>query len=184
MKNTNGLLFIHLGKRMRGPEGREIGQIRNITLENITAEGPYEPYCAIPMSYFDYKDNDYLQYPWIYSTRKNEDESLKVRGRNLPWQLSSNICGLKSNPLKNITLRNVHFKVDGGVTEYEKTVPDTAPAYPEIMVYGWTLPAKGIYFRHIEGLLLDNVTVESYRPDEREDFVFEDVTFVNEYTQT
>jgi len=51
------------------------------------------------------------------------------------------------------------------------------PEYPEIMVYGWTLPAKGIYFRHVEGLLLDNVTVESYRPDEREDFVFEDVTF-------
>ena len=29
----------------------------------------------------------------------------------------------------------------------------------------------------IDGLFLDNVTVESYMPDAREDFVFEDVTF-------
>lgn len=44
------------------------------------------------------------------------------------------------------------------------------------MVYGWTLPDKGIYFRHIEGLILDNVTVESYRTDVSENFVFEDIT--------
>ncbi len=60
-----------------------------------------------------------------------------------------------------------------------KEVPDIAPEYPEIMVYGWTLPAKGIYFRHIDGLLLDNVTVESYMPDVREDFVFDDVVGVH-----
>lgn len=49
-------------------------------------------------------------------------------------------------------------------------------SYSEIMVYGWTLPDKGIYFRHIEGLILDNVTVESYRTDVSENFVFEDIT--------
>ncbi|MBE5742899.1 MAG: hypothetical protein E7360_06275, partial [Clostridiales bacterium] len=47
MTNVNAPIFIHLGKRMRGPKGREIGKIRNVTLENITAEGPYEPYEVI-----------------------------------------------------------------------------------------------------------------------------------------
>ena len=93
------------------------------------------------------------------------------------WQLSSNMCGLPERPIKNLTLRNIHLKVNGGVTEYNKEVPDEAPEYPEIMVYGWTLPAKGIYFRYIEGLTLDNVTVDSFYPDAREDFVFEHVTF-------
>lgn len=176
MKNTNGLIFIHLGARMRGPAGREIGEIRNVTLENITADGPYEPYCIMPFNYHSYKRNDYLQYPWIFSSLKNSDEELVKNGRNTPWQLSSNICGLKGKPLKNITLRNVHLKVAGGVTEYSKEVPEKASEYPEIMGYGWTLPAKGIYFRYVEGLVLDNVTVESYRPDSREDFVFENVT--------
>ena len=35
---------------------------------------------------------------------------------------------------------------------------------------------KGIFFRHINGLTLENVAVESYLPDAREDFFFEDVT--------
>lgn len=180
MKNTNGLLFIHLGKRMRGPEGREVGEIRNITLENITAEGPYEPYICIPANYFDYKTDEFVQYPWVFEpSDRHKDGKITTEGRNTSWQLSSNVCGLKDKPLENITLRNVHFKVWGGVTEYEKKVPDVAPEYPEIMVYGWTLPAKGIYFRHVDGLLLDNVTVESYRPDMREDFVFEDVKNLN-----
>jgi len=174
MKNTNGLLFIHLGNRMRGPEGLEVGEIRNVILENITAEGPYEPCRGLPCSYFDFKkDSNYLLCPWDFYNAYFPES--KAYGRNSPWQLSSNVCGLKDKPLKNIVLRNVHFKVAGGVEEYNREVPDVAPEYPEIMVYGWTLPAKGIYFRHIDGLLLDNVTVESYRPDAREDFVFEKV---------
>ena len=35
MTNVNAPIFVHIGKRMRGPAGREIGKIRNITLENI-----------------------------------------------------------------------------------------------------------------------------------------------------
>lgn len=63
--------------------------------------------------------------------------------------------------------------LDGGVKEYEKNVPEEAPNYPETFGYGWILPAKGIYFRYVDGLTLDNVTVQTERPDVREDFVFE-----------
>ena len=179
MKNTNGLLFVHIGKRMRGPSGREIGEIRNITLENITADGPYVPYTVVPAYYINYKMHDWYQYPWIFDSKKNDetDYEFRMNGASSPWQLSSNMCGLPERKIKNLTLRNIHLKVNGGVTEYERNVPDKAPEYPEIMVYGWTLPAKGIYFRHIDGLTLDNVSVSSFYPDSREDFVFEDVTF-------
>lgn len=56
-----------------------------------------------------------------------------------------------------------------------REVPETAQSYPEVYVYGRVLPAKGIYFRHAENVTLENVTVETYRPDTREDFVFDDV---------
>ena len=179
MKNTNGLLFVHLGQRMRGPEGREIGEIRNVTLENITADGPYVPYPIVPAYYVNYKIHDWYQYPWVFDPKKNSETDYEFlrNGASSPWQLSSNMCGLPGKPIKNLTLRNVHLKVNGGVTEYKKEVPDKAPEYPEIMVYGWTLPAKGIYFRYVEDLTLDNVTVDSFYPDAREDFVFEKVTF-------
>ena len=54
-------------------------------------------------------------------------------------------------------------------------MPEEAHDYPEVYVYGRILPAKGIYFRHIKGLTLENVTAETYREDARRDFVFEDV---------
>lgn len=176
MKNTNGLLYIFLGDRMRGPEGMEVGEIRNVTLENITAEGPYESYMTIPMGYKTYYGNDYWQVPWV---ARKQFKKLPEEAQNLTredgWQLSSNMTGMPDHPLKNITLRNVHLKVAGGVKEYEREVAEPSRPYPEIWNLGWTLPAKGIFFRHIDGLTLENVKVESYRPDAREDFIFEDV---------
>ena len=171
MKNVNAPLFIHLGKRMRGPAGRDIGRIRNITLENITAEGPYEEYEIVPWNYSSYKKKDIRQNPKIFGVA----DSFDGKALTDEWQMTSNICGLKGYPLQNITLRNIHFKLDGGVVEYNRDVPEEAQDYPEVYVYGRILPAKGIYFRHIEGLTLENVTVETYREDRRSDFVFEQV---------
>ena len=90
--------------------------------------------------------------------------------------MTSNVCGLKESPLENIVLRNVHLKLDGGVKGYKKEVPEEAQDYPEVFVYGRILPAKGIYFRHIDGLTLDNVTVQTYREDARAAFVYKNVT--------
>jgi hypothetical protein len=89
--------------------------------------------------------------------------------------MSSNVCGLKESVLENITLKNVHLKLDGGIQEYNRNVPEEAQDYPEVYVYGKILPAKGIYFRHIDGLTLENVSVETYRDDKREGFVFDSV---------
>ena len=175
MVNVNAPLFIHIGKRMRGPKGREIGQIKNVTLENINVDGPYEPYNITAWGYISYKNNDFRQYPWIFSGVTPENADLMISGRYTDWQMTSNCCGLPERHLENITLRNIHMKLDGGVQNYDKNVPDVPPAYPEVYVYGKILPAKGIYFRYIDGLTLDNVTVETYRPDAREDFVFEHV---------
>ena len=173
MTNVNAPIFIHIGQRMRGPEGREIGAIRNVTLENITVDGPYEPYPIIACNYGEYKRGDFYQYPWLFKAEPAaEGEDLRLTGRFKDWQITSNCCGLADHHLENITLRNVHLKVDGGVKTYNKDVPDVPPAYPEAYVYGKILPAKGIFFRYVDNLVLDNVTVDTYRPDVREDFVF------------
>lgn len=171
MVNVNAPIFIHVGKRMRGPAGREVGKIKNVRLENITAEGPYEPYEIIPWNYFSYKQNDVWQNPKIFGVAESFDGTKETDD----WQMTSNICGLKESPLENITLKNVHLKLEGGVKEYDREVPEEAQDYPEVYVYGRILPAKGIYFRHINGLTVENVTVETYRDDKREDFVFDKV---------
>ena len=48
---------------------------------------------------------------------------------------------------------------------------DTAGLSAQPLTFGSRLPAKGIYFRYIDGLTMENVTLKSYRNDEREDFV-------------
>lgn len=171
MTNVNAPLFVHVGKRMRGPQGREVGRIRNILLENITADGPYEEYEIMPWNYDSFKANDTVQNPKVFGIAESFDGTKETDD----WQMTSNICGLKESPLENITLKNVYLKLDGGVKEYNKAVPEKAQDYPEVYVYGRILPAKGIYFRHIDGLTLDNVKVDTYREDSREDFVFENV---------
>ena len=171
MQNVNAPIFIHIGRRMRGPKGRAIGRIRNVTLENITAEGPYEPYEIVAWNYYSYKANDFYQDPKVFGKAEGFDGTKATDD----WQMTSNICGLQESPLENIVLRNIRLKLDGGVQEFERNVPEVAQAYPEVYVYGRILPAKGIYFRHINGLTLDNVTVETYRKDKREAFVFEQV---------
>ena len=140
-------------------------------MENITAEGPYEEYEIVPWNYSSYKKKDIRQNPKIFGVA----DSFDGKALTNEWQMTSNICGLKGYPLQNITLKNIHFKLDGGVVEYNRDVPEEAQDYPEVYVYGRILPAKGIYFRHIEGLTLENVTVETYREDRRSDFVFDQV---------
>lgn len=175
MRNVNAPLFIHIGRRMRGPQDRELGRIKNITLENITAEGPYEPYEIVPWNYFSYKKNDTRQLPWVFGVAESFDDAEAKNTAESDWQMTSNVCGLAERYLQNITLKNVYLKLDGGVKEYNRNVPEEAQDYPEVYVYGRILPAKGIYFRYVDGLTLDNVRVETYREDKRDAFVFEKV---------
>jgi hypothetical protein len=156
---------------MRGPEGREIGHIRNVTFENISSVGPYEPYEIVAWNYDSYVANDVYQEPWKMKFEYMDSTLTK----DDPWQITCNMCGLKGYPLENITLRNVQLKLAGGVQDFNPDVPEEPKPYPEVNTYGRFLPARGIYFRHINGLTLDNVTIEMERADAREDFIFDNV---------
>jgi len=164
IRNAGTAFFVHVGQRMRGPEGREVGYIRNVRFENIVADGPYVPHTIIPWNYIHYVNKDYIQYPWDFNSQHKNGV-----------QCTSNACGLADRPLENITFKNIKLTVEGGITEWNPVVPDIVPPYPEVYVYGKVLPAKAIFFRHVNGLTIENFVVETYHPDAREDFVFENV---------
>ena len=89
MTNVNAPIFVHIGKRMRGPQGRAVGKIKNITLENITAEGPYEEYEIMPWNYFSYKANDNLQKPWIFGVAESFDDTKSGNTKESDWRTRS-----------------------------------------------------------------------------------------------
>lgn len=177
MVNVNAPIFIHLGERLRGPEGTKIGQISNIKISNLTAKGPYKPYKAIPWNYISFTKNDNVQYPWSFEYTHTKEELETKKKSN--WQFTSNICGYNGHIIRNITLENIYLEVQGGVKEFNRDVPKTYDTYPEVYVYGVTLPAKGIYFRDIEGLNLKNIVIKTINEDVREDLVLDNIKEVN-----
>lgn len=175
MKNINAPIFIHLGKRLRAPEGTKIGSISNLKISNITAKGPYVAYKTIPWNYISFTNNMRMQYHWNFNGLEHVE---KTKERVIkPWQFTSNICGLPNHYLKNIVFENLDIELYGGVKkgQYEENVPDDFNGYPEVYIYGWTLPSSGFYFRHIENLKLKNINFHVLTPDQRELMIFDDV---------
>ena len=172
MKNVCGApIFIHIGMRMRAPEGLQIGTVSNVSIENVTVDGPYEPFDIITANYNSFKAKEGRCYPWFY---KVNDEESKEPFRRL-WHVTSNICGLEGNPIRNVSIKNLKMRLYGGVNEFNADVPKIPKGYLEVYVYGEVLPASGIYFRNVKGLVMGNVNVETYKPDVREPFVYESV---------
>ncbi|MBP5466647.1 MAG: right-handed parallel beta-helix repeat-containing protein, partial [Clostridia bacterium] len=106
MVNVNAPIFVHLGRRMRGPDGMDLGRIKNIVFENIIATGEYKPYSAIPWNYNSFKINDVIQDPKIFGKADSFNGTESVDD----WQMTSNVCGLERVPLENIMLKNVYLK--------------------------------------------------------------------------
>lgn len=175
MQNVNAPFFIHLGRRMRGPKDLSIGSISNIKINNVVAKGPYVNYKTIPWNYISYVNNMTVQYHWNFWSTEPIVPTKETKKK--PWQFTSNICGLPGNYLKNISLNNISIELVGGVKkgQYEEIVKDNFDGYPEVFVYGWTLPSSGLFFRHIQNLKLKNINFSIKRKDDRKPIIFEDV---------
>ncbi len=181
MQNVGSPIFVHVGRRLRAPEGTQVGKIRNISFENITASGPYEPYRIIPWNYDSFIAKDEWQMPWWYpGTIRKEDRLPIEEYRQTDWQITSNVCGLEESYLENISFKNVSLSLAGGCKTEPFVSQKALCAYPEVFVYGARLPAKGIYFRYIDGLTLENVKIDTEREDIRDDFVFDMVSGLNQ----
>lgn len=154
MRNVGYPLFVILSDRRRGPAGTAIGSMKNIEISRITAVGPYEPFRAPQLTAL-----------W-------EGERM-----DMPCLMPSSVTGQPGVPIENISLSDLNFTVPGGGTEANRgvKVPEITHEYPENDRFGETLPAYGIYFRHVKGLYLKNIDIRPIEEDKREMLVFEDV---------
>ncbi|MCU0748607.1 MAG: glycosyl hydrolase family 28 protein [Akkermansiaceae bacterium] len=155
MRTTNNPLFIRLGHRnVDGP----VGSINGVTISDVTAEIP--------------------------NRRKSEMNKFPSYWRHLCTTLiTGSITGLPGHPVRNVKLRNISITY-GGIGETPKPdhirlkdltkVPECAPNYPESKMFG-VLPAWGLYCRHAENLIFDNVTLKVSGKDYRSAAVFDDV---------
>jgi polygalacturonase len=88
------------------------------------------------------------------------------------------VSGVPGHPVGAVTLDDVRIGLVGGVPidQVKMAVSELPGDYPQDDMFGHTLPASGLYLRHVRGLTIgQNVTTETDQPDARPDRVSVDV---------
>ncbi|TXG38616.1 glycoside hydrolase family 28 protein [Seonamhaeicola maritimus] len=105
-----------------------------------------------------------------------------VDNRELDKNSAFFITGMPNHYISDIHINNILMTVSGGGTKEdanktikEYTLETLGDWWPEFYLVG-TLPAHGIYARHVKGLLINNVNINTVTKDERPAIVFDDVT--------
>ena len=90
--------------------------------------------------------------------------------------IGCSITGLPGHPIEDVTLENLSLGFDGGGTREQagRAIPEREKSYPESTMFG-TLPAWGLYCRHVRGLTFRKLTLSTAQPDLRHALVFDDV---------
>ncbi|MBL7969336.1 MAG: hypothetical protein JNK09_20195 [Prolixibacteraceae bacterium] len=86
------------------------------------------------------------------------------------------ITGVPGHPIKNVTLENIEISLPGGGTaeNARHEVPEAEAEYPEVRTFGPTIPAYGIWARHIEGLKLKKISLILASSDVRPALIVQD----------
>ena len=86
------------------------------------------------------------------------------------------ITGVPGHYITDLTLENIEIELLGtGTAENAKhIVPEAIDQYPEVKTFGPTIPAYGVWARHVKGLKLKNITFKIKNNDLRPVFICED----------
>jgi len=87
------------------------------------------------------------------------------------------IAGLPDHPIEDLSLSNIFIDYAGGGTKEqgERAVPEHEKDYPEPSRFG-TIPAWGLWARHVRNFSADHVEFRAAQPDLRPTVVLDDVT--------
>lgn len=91
--------------------------------------------------------------------------------------LSSALTGIPGSYIENVILKDLVFNCKGTATlaEADAVVPEKINAYPQTnLIFGYSVPAFGMYARHVRGLVLENLIFRLRNPDARPAVVLDD----------
>jgi polygalacturonase len=96
--------------------------------------------------------------------------------------IGSSINGIPGHYIENVSLNNISIQYSGGgnITDSSEVVPEKEDQYPESNMFG-KLPAYGFFIRHVEGLTLNNISLNYKNDEKRPALIFNDADNVNIY---
>ena len=159
MKNVACPIILVVGERLRGPKGSVIGEMKNISISNVTVTGPYPEFIQIPMA-------------------QNSKEYYANNLTRKPVRMPMIIGGQPDSVIKNVSLSNIQYVAPGGGTEEDRGVKlnDYRTEYPMVESYGTKAPVYGMFARNVDNLKLYNVDFLTEKEDARDAIMLENVT--------
>lgn len=159
----------------------EGGVMKNMVFSNLTMRNVPRPIFMTFTQQKAYRDAPEEMYP-MKAMHNMVFSNIIVDNAKLDKNSVFFLTGMPGKPIKNITLRDIQLTVSGQGThaDAERT---NLPEYTLDVMKGWwpefskvgTLPASGFYFRHMEGVWLDNVQMTTIEEDARPPVIFDDV---------
>jgi len=177
---VNNLVFHNIKDAAIKIQMNEGGKMKNFIFSNLIMK---EVLCAVFMSF-----NNFTVYvdgptePAPMQTMKNftfsdfRVESKTIQKDNLKPLIL--ITGLPGHYIENVTFSNFSIIAPGGGKDSDgkiRTVPELDRIRPSLFQFREIIPAYGIYARHVKGLYLDNMIMNTETPDDRPAVICYDV---------
>ena len=162
-----------------------ISQLRNVFIHDVRVEVPTgKPDKGYPMARPELrmpaqKEDTNIHYthgaPWY-------DFSIDTNSALIPHNVfPSSISGIPGHPDENVVLKNITIIYDGGCDsslaylplESFKRIPEGIADYPEFSMFG-EIPLWGLYVRHLNGLILNNIRLVTKKKDYRTALMVDD----------
>lgn len=147
-------------------------ELDGVTISNVVMRGCYTPfYLRLADRGRPYTEG--MAKPPVGSLRNVNISNVIAVGAE---QFASSITGIPGHPVENVSLSNVNITCRGGGPREDREieVPELIHRYPDCHKFG-KLPAYGFFCRHVRGLRLDNVQLNTQAPDARHGFYGEDI---------
>lgn len=149
-------------------------ELKNVAISDITMDGVIVPISIrLGARLKTFREGDQPK----PTPGKLRDVTIKnVTAKNIEM-IGMLINGIPGYPVEALTLENIQLELPGGGSaEAAKiSLSEKEKAYPEFNMFGKTLPAYGIYVRHVRGVKFNNVRTSLLKPDARPATVFIDV---------
>ena len=147
------------------------GDLRNVTISDITMDRVGTPVSIRRGARFKtFRDGD------LPKTTPGKLAGVTIKNVTATNSATSGILinGVPGYPVETLLLENIQIEVPGGGTAEDAKIqlPENENGYPENGMFGKTLPAYGIYARHVRGAAFKNIKVKTLKPDARPEKVF------------
>ncbi|MHC4445289.1 MAG: glycoside hydrolase family 28 protein [Planctomycetota bacterium] len=143
-----------------------------ITISNIVLKGVLSPiFMRLGDRARKYKDD--MPRPPVGAMRNIVISNIVATDAQI---YGSSIMGIPGHRIENVTLSNINITYLGGGTKEDaaRIVPEKVDVYPDAENFG-RLSSYGLYCRHIDGLILNNVKVRFDKSDYRPALFCDDV---------